>query len=269
MILSLHQLTALDASPRELIAIASRLSVDAVCLFTHVPEVARGRYPQVESDDAAALRRALDAAGVGIANLEVFPLDQGGARHDLDRGLALGAALGASRATAHLHAVSSEQEAIDRFAEFAGRAAAFGIVAGLEFNNFSAVRDLANAERIVRAAGCGSLVLDMLHTVRGGATAVDVARAADFIGYAQLCDGPASIAPDARWREAVGERLPPGDGDFPLVELVKALQPGTIIDVEVPQTLARKAGVPALERARRAVEASRRVLAQAELEHGE
>lgn len=260
MILSLHPLTVLDASPRELIDFAHRLGVASVCLFTHVPEAGAGRYPLVARDDVAGLHSLLWEVGITLSNLEVFPLDRTGPRDDLDAGLAIGAALGATRATAHLHDLSSEQEGVDRFAEFAGRAATHGIVAGLEFNNFSAVRDIASAERIVRSAGRGSLVLDMLHTVRGGAAARDVARAADLIDYAQLSDGPADMPVAGRWREAVGERLPPGDGDFPLIDLVRPLRANVVFDVEVPQSSARKAGVPAFDRARRAVDASRRLL---------
>ena len=262
MPLSLHQLTALDAGPRELIDMASRLGVGSVCLFTHVPEAGTGRYPLVDKGDVAELRDVLGEAGITVSNLEVFPLDRTGSREDLEPGLAIGAALGATRATAHLHHVSSEQEAVDRFADFATRAADHGIVAGLEFNNFSAVRDVASADRIVRSAGRGSLVLDMLHTVRGAATMSHVVRAADLIDYAQLCDGPADMPGDERWREAVGERLPPGDGDFPLIDLARLLRADVTFDIEVPQSSARKAGVPAFERVRRAVDASRRFLAQ-------
>jgi sugar phosphate isomerase/epimerase len=260
MPLSLHQLTALDASPRELIDIARRLRIDSVCLFTHVPEAALGRFPLVGHGEIGELQVALEGAGVTLANLEVFPLDRNGPREEFESGLAVGAALGATRATAHLHDISNEQEAIDRFGDFAERAARHGIVAGLEFNIFSAVRDIGSGERIVRAAGRGSLVLDMLHTVRGGATAADVAQAADLVGYAQLCDGPAVMPTDRRWHEAVSERLVPGEGEFPLIDLARPLGLDVLFDVEVPQTSARKAGTPPFERARRAVIASRVLL---------
>jgi sugar phosphate isomerase/epimerase len=268
MCLSLHQLTALDADPSELIDIARQLEVAAVCLFTHVPEAAAGRFPVVAEGDAVELRKRLDGAGVRLSNLEVFPLDREGRRDAFDRGLAIGAALGAERATAHIHAVSNGREAIDRFADFAELAAAHGIVAGLEFNHFSAVRDIASAERIVRGSGRGTIVLDMLHAVRSSALPEDVARVADLIAYAQLCDGPMNISSEDRWREAVGERLPPGEGEFALLELAKPLHGQVMFDVEVPQTSARKAGIPAIERARRAVLASRRLLSKLEEEHG-
>ncbi len=258
--LSLHQLTALDASPTDLIAIAEKLGVDQVCLFTHVPAAAAHVYPSVRTEEVAAVRAALDASGVTLCNLEVFPLDTNDAPDLLDSGLDIGAALGATRATAHIHDVESEAQAVDRFARFARRAATFGIVAGLEFNNFSAVRDVIVAERIVRSAGIGSLVLDTLHLARGGGGPADAARVADLVGYVQLSDGPETVPPEARWREAVSDRMLVGEGALPLGRIVSALSPSATYEVEAPQSAARKAGVDAEERCRRAVEAARRLL---------
>ena len=73
--LSLHHLTALDASPAELIGIAGALGCTHVTLFTHVPEAARHVYPMVTAEAVAELRAALDRSGVTLCNLEVFPLD--------------------------------------------------------------------------------------------------------------------------------------------------------------------------------------------------
>lgn len=252
-LLSLHHLTALDVTPVEWIAIAGRLGCDYVTLFSHVPEQARHIYPMVKADDVASVRDALARANVAVCNLEVFPLDQDG---DLDRfadGLRTGAAIGATRATAHLHDMADEAQGMARFAAFCAMAADHGIVAGLEFNGFSAVRDIESAARIVRGAQCGTIALDALHLMRNGGDAAAVARDADLITYAQLCDGPLEIAPDTAWHEAVRERGLPGAGAFPLGAIKAALHPDTIIEAEVPQTAARKAGVPAEERARNAI----------------
>jgi sugar phosphate isomerase/epimerase len=258
--LSVHQLTALDAEPRALIEIAGGLGCASVCLFTHVPEVARHIYPAVGAEDLAAVRAALAEAAVNVSNIEFFPLD-GSDTESFEAGLAVGAALGARRATAHIHGAEGE-EAVARFAVFCDQAARHGIDAGLEFNAFSAVRDVTAAAAIVRGAGRGNarLVLDLLHLMRSGGGPDDVAKIADLVDLVQLCDGPLSIADDGRWREAVGERALPGTGEFPLAALLAPLRAGTIIDIEVPQSAARKAGVPALERITRAVEASRAVL---------
>jgi sugar phosphate isomerase/epimerase len=259
--LSLHHLCALDATPAELVALASAMGCAHVCLFTHVPEAARRFYTQVTADDIPALRTRMDEAGVSLCNMEVFPLD---GREDwaaFETGLKTGAALGATRATAHIHDADTKT-AVRRFALFCDMAATHGIIAGLEFNAFSGVKDIITAAAIVRAAGHanGQLVCDMLHLVRSNGTAEDVAAAANLIGYAQISDGPATLADADRWHEAIRERMLPGNGAFPIVDAFRHLRPGTVVEIEVPQTAARKAGVGADERVRGAVEASRAVL---------
>lgn len=259
---SLHHLTALDAAPTELVAIAGMLGCEHVTLFTHVPEQARGFYPCVAASEVSALRDSLAAASVTVCNLEVFPLASN-ALKDLEEGLRIGAALGAPRATAHVHDVADETEAARRFAAFATLAADHGIVAGLEFNAFSAVRDFATAARIVRAAGCGALVLDVLHLMRNGADVADISDRADLITYVQLSDGPLHRAPEEAWREAVRERGLPGDGEFPLTDIVRQVSAQAVIEAEIPQAAAQKAGVTAFERARKAIEAVRATISSA------
>ena len=260
---SLHQLTALDAAPAELIAIAGRLGCPYVCLFTHVPERARGIYPLVTAEDVPAIAELLARHRVQLCNLEVFPLD-GGDMAAFASGLAVGAALGATRATAHIHD-ADHATAVTRFAGFSDLAASHGITAGLEFNAFSAVADVHAAAAIVRAASRsnGSLVLDMLHLFRNGGTPADAAAVADITSYAQLSDGPREMPAEGRWHEAVRERMLPGAGEFPIAQTIRQLRPGTILEAEVPQAAARKAGVSAYERARSAIDACRRMIAAA------
>lgn len=262
--LSLHQLTALDVAPIELVVMAGQLGCQSVCVFTHVPVVARHVYPVVTPDMVGAMREAMRQADVGISNLEVFPLDGETDTRDFEEGLAVGAALWCTRATAHVHDAGLAA-ATARFAAFCDQAARHGIDAGLEFNGFSGVRDAAMASDIVRGANRpnGRIVLDLLHLVRRGGGVEDVAMIADLIDFVQLCDGPAEVAAEQRWREAVGERQLPGDGAFNLRALLAPLRAGTIVDVEVPQSTLRKAGMAPLDRARHAVAASRKVLAGA------
>jgi sugar phosphate isomerase/epimerase len=66
---------------------------------------------------------------------------------------------------------------------------------------------------------------------------------------------------DAILAEARGERLFPGEGSIDLFGLLRAVPRDIPLSVEVPtRTLARSVG--ATERARRALAATRRVLAQ-------
>lgn len=263
--LSLHQLTALDAPPARLVELAGQAGCAHVCLFTYVPEAARGRYPLVTAADVPDLHARMADAGVSLCNLEVFPLD---GREDFDgfaKALETGAALGATKATAHIHEVSGRQEAAARFAAFCDLAAPYGIVAGLEFNAFTGVADIVSGAAIVRAAerANGQLVCDALHLFRNGGSVADLAAQADIVGYAQLSDGPLSRPREEWWPEAVRSRALPGQGELPLVELVAALREGTVIEIEVPRADDAKAGMDAAQRVERAVAATRAVIALA------
>jgi hypothetical protein len=63
--------------------------------------------------------------------------------------------------------------------------------------------------------------------------------------------------------EAISQRMIPGTGEFPLRDFVAALPPDIPIGVEVPLKAFKDRGVLPLERARLAVEASRRIVAEA------
>ncbi len=234
--LSLHHLCALDVSPAELVTFAAAAGCYRVCLFTYVPDAARRFYPMVQADDVPALADHMRASGVTLCNIEVFPLDGKEDPAAFEEALRVGAALGATRATAHIHDADADT-AITRFARFCAMAAQHGIIAGLEFNSFSAVKDIASAATIVQGAGQsnGELVCDMLHLVRSGGTAADVAAVADRIGYAQISDGPATIADADRWPEAIRQRALPGDGDFPIIDIMQSLGRNAVIEIEVPQ----------------------------------
>jgi sugar phosphate isomerase/epimerase len=190
--LSLHHLSALDVSHADLIIIAGALRVDYLCMFTYVPERARHLYPCIDPSQVALLRDTQASAGATLSNLEVFPLDGKEDWAGFARGLEIGAALGATRATAHIHNASDHETAVARFAAFCDMAAPYGIAPGLEFNAFSSVHSIQSASAIVRdaARGNANLVCDMLHLVRNGGGPADVAAAADIIGYAQINDGP-------------------------------------------------------------------------------
>jgi hypothetical protein len=49
----------------------------------------------------------------------------------------------------------------------------------------------------------------------------------------------------------------PGSGAFPLPEFLQLVPPGVPVGLEVPQRALREGGVPARERTRRVVEATR------------
>ncbi len=271
--LSLHHLTVLDVAPEELVSIAAALGCDHVCLFTQVQVATRAMFPSVDSDAAAAaVAERCAGSGVTVHNLEYFPIVEGVRVESYGPALERGARLGAARATAHIHDPEPAR-GLAAFAALCDLAGAHGLRIGLEFTAFSQVRSLPEALAVVEAAGLDNadVVLDALHFFRSGGHVMALEGAPEGalegmsarVGYAQLCDGPATIEEADRLHEAVHERALPGSGTFPLAQFVSALPPAVVIDVEVPQAARRAAGVPPLERARLAVEATRRFLTPA------
>ena len=160
-----------------------------------------------------------------------------------------------------------EPRLVARIAELCSRAARRGLTVDLEFVPWMTVRDAATAARVGHAVAHAAfgVAVDALHFSRSRSTTSDLAampRA--WFRYVQLCDAPGNWSNDrnALLHEAVKERLFPGDGAIDLPGLLRALPRGIPVALEIPTaTLARS--VPALDRVRRAVAATRAVLAAA------
>ena len=120
---------------------------------------------------------------------------------------------------------------------------------------------------LLKAVDCSNagLVVDALHFDRTHARLADLARVpAEYLHFMQLCDAPkeAPATIEGLIRQARGARLFPGDGELALVDLLRTLPQHLPVSLEVP--LAQPdAGMPALERATKALVAARRVVAQA------
>ncbi len=258
--LSLHHLMATEVSAMALVRIAAGLDCRHVCLFTQDPGGAIG-FPIVTDAALPELRAVMDACGVSAHGLTSFPLTAEVNVFDYAAGLERGAALGGVYANVRV-VDPDESRASDNFARLAELAAPLGIQVGIEFMGFAAVDALPQALRIVRAAGRGRIAIDPLHVVRT-ATPLAALRALDpgLIGYFQLCDGPLAASAADYGREGAYDRLLPGEGEFPLAELVDIAPAALPISLEVPTARWRDAGVPAAERARRVVDAARRLLA--------
>jgi sugar phosphate isomerase/epimerase len=139
----------------------------------------------------------------------------------------------------------------DTFAILAETAGRLGLVLALEPVPYSHVRTLADANRILDRAPARSaaILLDLMHFVRGGGNAAELARTpAGRIGFVQICDGAAAQpAPHRLVDEARKGRLLPGEGAFPIREILAALRADVDLEIEVPH--AGLAMLPARERA--------------------
>src|SRR6202011_5859268 len=84
----------------------------------------------------------------------------------------------------------------------------------------------------------------------------------NVIGYVQLCDAPLKTKHLAYMDEALYERMVPGTGELPLLDILAALPEGIVIGLEVPQRSLAEAGVGPHERVARCLEATRSLLAR-------
>jgi len=159
---------------------------------------------------------------------------------------------------------------LDRAAEdLAGvcdRAREHGLVVTVEFLPWSGIPNAAVALDLVRRTGRANatVLVDTWHWFRGGADpALLRALPGDKIGSVQLNDAPRRAA-ENMMMESMLARLMPGDGDIPIAEVVRILDAiGSKAPMGVEVFHERHAQMDATDVARRAAEATRRVLATA------
>lgn len=263
MVLSLAAGTVLDAGPERSIAAAAAAGFDAVGLrFTTPPSPA----------DLRRLSRSLADGGLAVLDVEVVRL--GG---DPAVGVPVDVLVDAARALdAALLLVVSDLDDDERTAEelhaVCDRLGAGRLRAVLEPMAFTGVTTLEHAAAVIaRADPPGRpgrpgrpgvrLLVDALHLARVGQEPADAAAHAGQVGCLQLCDAPAAPPPGGvagLAREARHDRLLPGDGALPLVDLVRAL-PGVPVSVEVQSDRLAATTSPE-ERARLAHDAAAAVL---------
>ncbi|CPR06790.1 xylose isomerase domain-containing protein [Mycobacterium bohemicum DSM 44277] len=110
------------------------------------------------------------------------------------------------------------------------------------------------------------ILIDTMHLVRSGSGAADIAGLeAGCVGYAQLNDTTLRPRLGDYMEEAMFERMVPGEGELPLLEILRALPRDLVIEVEVPRRSLALAGVSPLDRLRPCVAAARRLLSEAQL----
>lgn len=269
--LALHQTTTMEASPVELIKIAAEVGCPEIGIFVHLPPYLVPGHAispddfefeivgQSHKRDMLDHMRDLD---VKVANIEFFGILPDVKEEDYRAGLELGGELGARGATVWI-LDDDESRAIDNLGRFCTVAAEFGLIVGLEFVGLTvSCNTIGSAVRVVDQVGLPNmrLAIDMLSMVRTGGTAADLAALPDrYFAYAQIADGYGTHKSSTYFREAM-DRIMPGEGDWPLREILSALPAALPIDVEVPSRVAQAAGMSALDRSRWAVAATRKVL---------
>lgn len=259
---SLDVLTLLDTTPVELIHIAAETGYSAVSLWLQPPVLPGGTL--VVPSMTAEIRQALADTGIKLGNLEVFNLNGDDDIAACEPALELGARLGGVSATA-IDFGPDRPDIPERFARFFELAKSYGLAAYIEPISMGRTRTVKDALRLIESAGVdGGVVLDCLHFVRTGSAIADLAQVpAHRIAYAQICDGPFTMAESGIGLESMAERLYPGEGGFPLVELLRALPASAKLAVETPSQSRSTRGESPRERARQAMAATRRLFEQA------
>jgi sugar phosphate isomerase/epimerase len=254
--LSLAHLTALDATPPELVDAAAAVGFRQVGLRLYAPPSV-GVPPYDMLRDTPMMRETLARladTGVQVLDIEFLRFEQDHPVGIPEGFLEAGARLGA-RNVLVMSAEPVEARTLERFGELCERALPYGLQVCLELAVYTGVRTLGDAVRVVRESGCrnASVLVDALHFSRSGGHPADILSVdPKLFKYAQICDAVAEIPTrtDDLIREARTGRLLPGEGALPLRELIAAL-PSTIpLAIEAP--VRATSAQPVLERVQRA-----------------
>jgi sugar phosphate isomerase/epimerase len=265
--LSLDHLTVVDANPAQLTEIAAETGFQGVCLFLQSMDV----LPLMPSFDLVAdraeRRRTRDICrdlGIAVDLAYPFTLTSRSTVEDFSDALEAAAELGAECVNVLLYDREAQRR-LDQFAAFGAHAASLGLKTAVEFFPPSQIPTLTAAIALVEAAGPAERIgvtLDLLHLMRSGEGLDAIARVpSQRIVVAQLCDGPATVAPDRIFTEAANQRALPGEGAFDLPGFVAALPSDTRLSVEIPRDNDARDGVSRRDRARNAQTAVRAALA--------
>ncbi len=156
--------------------------------------------------------------------------------------------------------------AAEDLAKVAKRAAEHGLRVSLEFLPWSGVPDVTTCLDLLERTGCdnATIMFDSWHWFRG-ARDLDALRRIPGarIGSTQWNDAPATPSANLM-EEAMSARLLPGEGDIPLVDLVRALDEiGSCAPIGVEVIHARHDAMDPEEVGRQTAEAMRSVLREA------
>jgi sugar phosphate isomerase/epimerase len=109
-----------------------------------------------------------------------------------------------------------------------------------------------------------SLLIDTMHVARFGASADDLRSIpAERIGYIQLSDTTMQHRMQHYAEEAMYERMTPGEGELPLLDMLAALPQDRVVGLEIPMRASAEAGVSAYDRLLPCVNSARSLLARA------
>jgi sugar phosphate isomerase/epimerase len=252
--ITLDHLSVLEVGPPDLIALGAQAGFEAVGVRLTSPVAGGIEYPiRVGSPEMAETLARMSGTGVQVFDIEVALLAPDTDVKKYTPIFEAGAALGAQRVCVNIDD-PDRARVVDRFAELCDLGARFGLAMDVEFMIWRPVASLQDAADVVSRAGKsnGAILVDTLHFVRSGGTVAELtALDPALIGSVQLCDAPLTRLPELSIiDEARSDRLPPGKGELPLIEILGALPKAVPLAVEVPM-IRRFPHLTPLERARK------------------
>jgi sugar phosphate isomerase/epimerase len=230
----------LEATPPELVRAAAAAGFDAVGVRLTTPVRIGTPTHDLLADRAlrGATLAALRETGLRVLDVEFLRFEPDEA-DPLPAGfLDVAAELGASE----ILVMSMEPDAArnaDLLGALGAAAAPYGLAVNLEFAVYTGVRTLADATAIVAACAApnAGVLVDVEHFSRSGGQPADLeGLPPHWFRYVQLCDvrAAAPTTLDDLLTEVRTDRLLPGEGVFPLVELLGRLPPALPLAVEAP-----------------------------------
>jgi len=258
--IGLAALTVLELPHHEQVSAAAQAGYSHVGLRL-IPVAGQ---PVIHALDAFEVERRLADTGVGVLDVEVFRLTPQTNVGEFEAAMATAQRLGATDLLVH-GADSNEARLIETFGRLCDLAAGYGLSANLEPMPWVDVSNLAKAMRILDGAARenGGLLVDAIHFFRAEDSLQALAKVPrKLLRYTQLCDARPERPADLQEiiRQARSDRLFPGEGGLDLHGLLAALPAGLPLSLEVP--VSRK--LEPLERARRALDATRAILTMGE-----
>lgn len=236
--LSLGYLTLPGATAFDLVhaCVAAGVSKAGIRVAGRLPSDS-GPWVAHDLQRSRELKSLLDDTGISIVDVAAYYIGPGTNADDFERVLDTTAYLGAGIVcTSGYHTDERLMSALIH--ALATSASQRGLSIALEFVPYSEVRTLDAALRILDMANVpnAGVVFDMMHFMRSGGQIRDLGAIPQArLSLVQICDG-AKDAPtrDKLAEEARGNRLFPGEGAFPIREILDAIPQGADLEIEIP-----------------------------------
>jgi sugar phosphate isomerase/epimerase/4-hydroxyphenylpyruvate dioxygenase-like putative hemolysin len=261
---SIAHLTCLGLSAPDLVDAAAAAGYRYVGLRLTRVTPDEPHYPL--ATDPALMRATLArlaATGVQVHDIELARVGPQDDPRSFRRILEAGAELGARHVIAQLPDPDPDRK-VEHFAVLCDLARPLGLTVNLEFCSWTETPDLAEATRVLRAAGRpnAGMLVDLLHFARSGSSVAELRKLPrEWFHFAHVCDAPAEVptSTEGLIYTARCARLFPGTGGIDVRGILAALPAGIPYALEIPHT-ERAAQVGQPEYARLAVRAAQRYL---------